>query len=221
VPWKNDSLVPKPLQYWPMLCDLCGKRKARRSCPALGTQICAVCCGTKRLVEIACPSSCTYLSSAREHPPVAAVRRQQHDVGVLMKAMQDLSEHQSRLFLAAASFLVSYEPPALHGLVDEDVIEAMGALAGTFETASRGVIYEHRPSSLPAERLAQALKPKLSEARESRAGFERDVAVVLRRIEGAAREIGQTSPSSRRAFLDMLGRMIGKEKPEPRPVLLP
>jgi hypothetical protein len=148
------------------------------------------------------------------------VRRQQQDVSALVKAMQDLSEHQSRLFLVAASFLVTYEPPALHGLVDDDVIEAMAALAGTFETASRGVIYEHRPSTLPAERLAQALKPKLSEARESRAGFERDVAVVLRRIEVAAREIGRTSEGSRRGFLDLIGRVLGKETPEPRPVLL-
>ena len=48
-----------------MLCPLCGKRNARRACPALGHLICAVCCGTKRLTEIACPSDCGYLATAR------------------------------------------------------------------------------------------------------------------------------------------------------------
>ncbi len=52
-----------------MTCPLCSQRKARRACPALGHQICAVCCGTKRLTQIPCPSDCVYLASAREHPP--------------------------------------------------------------------------------------------------------------------------------------------------------
>src|SRR5262245_27935296 len=60
-------------------CPLCGERRARRACPALGKLICAVCCGTKRLVEIRCPSDCSYLASAREHPAAVVVRQQQHD----------------------------------------------------------------------------------------------------------------------------------------------
>ena len=39
-----------------------------------------MCCGTKRLAEIRCPSDCTYLVSAREHP--AAVVRRQQETGV-------------------------------------------------------------------------------------------------------------------------------------------
>ena len=70
--------------------------------------------------------------------------------------------------------------------------EAAAALAATFETAARGVIYEHRPASLPAERLATALKPVLAEAgKGSASAFERDAAVVLRRLEEAvARRAG-------------------------------
>ena len=51
-----------------MTCPLCGARKARRACPGVGRDICAVCCGTKRLVEIRCPATCGYLQSARVHP---------------------------------------------------------------------------------------------------------------------------------------------------------
>src|SRR3981189_2749473 len=146
-----------------MLCPLCGTRRARRGCPALGHQICAVCCGTKRLVQIACPADCAWLASAREHPPAVAVRQQQRDVGVLLQVIRDFSERQSQLFLLISTFLVRYEAPELQPLIDDDVAEAMAALAATFETSARGVIYEHRPGSLPAERLVGGLKQLLVE----------------------------------------------------------
>src|SRR6266487_4501371 len=147
-----------------MLCPLCRQRRARRACPALGEQICAVCCGTKRLVEIHCPSDCAYLASAREHPPAVVLRQQQRDAELLAQVILELSDRQSQLFLLIAAFLLDYQPPELQPLIDDDVAEAAAALASTFETASRGVIYEHRPASLPAERLTAALKPLIVEA---------------------------------------------------------
>jgi hypothetical protein len=89
-----------------VICPLCGVRRARRGCPALGKQICAVCCGTKRLVEIQCPSDCPWLASAREHPPAVAVRQQQRDFGVMLEGMRDFSRRQSQLFILVTTFLV-------------------------------------------------------------------------------------------------------------------
>jgi hypothetical protein len=194
-----------------VVCPLCSTRRARRGCPALGQQICAVCCGTKRLVQIQCPSDCTWLASAREHPPAALVRQQQRDVGLLVQFMRDFSQRQSQLFFLINTFLVRYEPPELQALLDADVAEAAAALAGTFETAARGVIYEHRPASLPAERLAGALKTVLAEAgRGAGSAFERDAAVVLRRLADAVRDVRALEQDNRRAFLDLLGRVITK-----------
>jgi len=93
-------------------------------CPALGRDICSVCCGQKRLVEIQCPSDCAYLSVAKEHPPAIQVRRQQGDVTVLLQSMRDLNERQSQLFLMTAAFLVRHRPSGIHKLIDEDVAEA-------------------------------------------------------------------------------------------------
>lgn len=201
-----------------MSCPLCGTRRARRGCPAVGQQICAVCCGTKRLLEIQCPADCPYLATAREHPPAAAIRRERHDVDVLLPHLRDLSERQSELFFLLSAFLIRYEPPEFQTLGDDDVADAAAALAGTFETAARGVIYEHRPASLPAERLVTAMKTVVSEAiPRGGSASERDAAVVLRRIEQAARadRTGETSEglglSSRRAFLDLLERMLGDQ----------
>src|SRR5436309_1433577 len=108
----------------------------------MGQQICAVCCGTKRLVQIRCPSDCAWLASAREHPPAAVVRRQQQDVGVLLQSMRDFSQRQSQLFFLVNSFVLGYTPADFQTLVDDDVAEAAEALAATYETAARGVIYE-------------------------------------------------------------------------------
>lgn len=200
-----------------MLCPLCNERRARRGCPALGRQICAVCCGTKRLVQIACPSDCTWLASAREHPPAAAVRRQQHDVGALLHMVRDFNERQSQLFLLISTFLVRYEAPELQPAIDDDVAEAMAALAATFETAARGVIYEHRPASLPAERLVMGVKPLLAEAgKGGGTAFERDAAAVLRRLEAAVNDNRASDPDNGRAFLDLLGRLVRKSDEVPQ-----
>jgi hypothetical protein len=195
-------------------CPLCGTRRARRGCPALGHQICGVCCGTKRLVQIQCPADCAWLAVAREHPPAVTVRQQRHDVGLLVQFMSDFSERQSQLFFLIGTFLVRQEPTDLQPVIDEDVAEAVGALASTFETASRGVIYEHRPASPQAERLMAGLKPVLAEAgRGAGSSFERDAASVLRRVEESVRKVRALAPDGRRAFLDLLGRLITNGPP--------
>ena len=199
-----------------MLCPLCGIRRARRGCPAVGKQICAVCCGTKRLVQIQCPADCAYLATAREHPAASIVRRQQRDVAFVAQAIRDFSERQCELFFLIATTLIkdgAHEegrmPLAGTEVIDEDVAEAMNAMAATLETASRGVIYEHRPASLPAERLMAALKPVVEQAGRGRgSAFEREAAPVLRRLADASRDSREFEPDNRRAFLDLLSRVL-------------
>jgi hypothetical protein len=204
-------------------CPLCRQRKARRSCPALGQQICTICCGTKRLVEIACPADCQYLASAREHPPARIVRQQEDDLASIVRFMQDLDERQSRLFFVILMFLARqstgpsgypqssaerYITPDLQPLRDEDVADAAAALAATYETASRGVLYEHRAQSRPAERLLGELQLLLAEsAKGGGTSFQREAAVVLRRVEAAARRLMTDAPGDHRAFLDLVARV--------------
>ena len=53
------------------------------------------------------------------------------------------------------------------------------------------------------------LKPVLAEARKSAgSSFERDAAVVLRRLEEGVREMRAQDRTDPRAFLALLGRMI-------------
>ncbi len=48
------------------LCPKCGIRVAKRSCPALGSRLCNLCCGRLRQKELHCPPACPHL--ARHNP---------------------------------------------------------------------------------------------------------------------------------------------------------
>jgi hypothetical protein len=180
-----------------MLCPVCQHRKAKRACPALGRQICTVCCGTKRLVEIACPSDCGYLSAARVHPPAVVQRQHELDRAMLLPLLEGLSERQARLFLMFAAVTSRHESAALQRLVDEDIGQAAGALASTLETAAKGIVYEHRPTALVAARLMAELKAATDEVvKNGGSALERDAAIALRRIEHAAKIMAAAKPDT-------------------------
>ena len=146
-----------------MPCPLCRLRQPRRQCPALGREICAVCCGTKRLVEITCPADCGYLAAAQAHPPALVRRQQERDLAFVMAMREGLSERESDLYWAVLTFIagVRSDPPIK--LIDADLAEGAASLAATYETANRGLIYEHRPQSLAAQRLVRDLKAFLAQ----------------------------------------------------------
>lgn len=197
-----------------MVCPLCRTRKARRGCPALNQTICAVCCGTKRLAEIACPAECPYLSAAREHP--AAVTRRQHerDVAAVLPTMQGLTERQQQLLFLFQTTVNRHKPEGFARLRDDDVAEAAGACAATLETAARGVIYEHAAQSLPAQRLAGELNALLAGLRQQGAAVpDRDAALVLRAIERGARETRRVAEGGDVAYLSLMVRLLGQNQP--------
>ena len=89
-------------------CPLCSTRKAKRACPGVHREICAVCCGTKRLTEIACPPDCPYLATARVHPPAVVMRQQDRDMGFVLPRISDLTEMQYRLFLYLQALVLQH-----------------------------------------------------------------------------------------------------------------
>ena len=110
-----------------MLCPLCRTRRPRRSCPALGQTICAVCCGTKRLVEIACPQTCAFLTSAKAHPPAVVRRQQERDLALLVPAVDGLTESQMQLLWLVLSVLARPRADAFVPTTDADVGDAVAA----------------------------------------------------------------------------------------------
>lgn len=193
-----------------MACPLCGSRKPRRACPALGQTICAVCCGTKRLTEIACPADCGYLATAREHPAAVVRRQQERDLAVLLPTLQGFTERQHQLFFLFHGVIARHRPEGFARLVDADVGEAAGAMAATLETAARGVIFEHSVQSLPAQRLVGEMKAFLAAMRQEGAIlYDREVAVVLRAIERGARETRSAADEGGdTAYLGLMARLL-------------
>lgn len=191
-------------------CPSCGRRKGRRACPALGRPICTVCCGSKRLVEIRCPSDCAYLAVAEQHPPAVVQRRRERQGRWLASVVDGLTQAQYQLFLFVQVSIAAHATRAAWPLLDRDVEEAARALASTFETASKGIIYEHQAASLPAQRLAADVRAAIEAlGREGRPARDDDVASALQRTERAAQKAGREF-GGERAYLDLLAELFPK-----------
>lgn len=138
-------------------CPLCSERPGKRYCPAKDDKICAVCCGTKREIEIDCPSSCSYLKASRSYEsekpipdPEVVARLHQFDA-------KFLETFYPVLDLLTIGIL---EERANSGwLLDSDVIEVLKALQATVKTLSSGIYYE----TLPDGPVRQALFRRLNE----------------------------------------------------------
>jgi hypothetical protein len=205
-----------------MRCPLCSARAAKRLCPALGREICPVCCGTKRQVEIRCPADCPFLAASRTHPPAAVRRQQDDDLAALSPALAGLSEARQQLFLFALTLVDRFRGDGLDAASDADAASAAAALAGTYETASRGLIYEQRPDSVPAQRMADGIKEMFDQLGRGRpSGFAADAAAVLRQVEDRVRAVRRAAPGAPRAFLALAERMSrrlghpGPDGPQP------
>lgn len=200
-------------------CLSCGARRGRRACPALAGSICAVCCGSKRVVEIRCPSTCAYLAAAEQHPPAVVHRRRQRQGRLLASVVDGLTQAQYQLFLFVQSRIAAHSARAELRLVDRDVEEAARALASTFETASKGIIYEHQAGSMSARRLTAEVRKAIEAlGRDGHPPRDSDVASAMRRTERAAQEAGREF-GGERAYVDLLADVFpnaGGQEPAER-----
>ncbi len=196
-----------------MICSLCGARRAKRDCPALDQRICAVCCATKRFVEVQCPAQCLHLTAAREHPAAAVKRQHEVALATLMRKVGRLSEGQMQVFFLIQSYFLRPSHTGATLPVDAEVADAAGALASTFEAASRGVNSELQATTPGGQRMAAELMGVLSDVGKGGGSrFEREVAQVLRAVErGAGAESGD-APGARR-YLDLVGRVLRQDQP--------
>lgn len=128
---------------------------------------------------------------------------------MLLPTIRELTERQHQLFFLLHTAIARHTPDGFGRLNDDDVADAAGALASTFETAARGVIYEHTPESPVARRLAADLKAMLDEMRKQRAKvYDHELAVVLRAIERGAREVRKVLGGAGDCYLLMMGRLL-------------
>src|SRR5215467_8982036 len=116
-------------------CPLCSERPGKRYCPAKDVQICAVCCGTKREVEIDCPSSCPYLKASRSYELDKPL--DQELLARLRKYDETFMQRHYQV-LDAITMALLEERAVSPWLVDRDAIEAYKSLTATMKTLSSG-----------------------------------------------------------------------------------
>jgi len=127
---------------------------------------------------------------------------------MLTPGLAGLSEPRQQLLLFSLTLIDRFKGDSLDAANDGDIVSAAGALASTYETAVRGLIYEHRADSVPAQRIAEGIRELFDQLGRGRpSGFAADAAAVLRRIEERARTIQQLAASNPRAFLELAGRV--------------
>ena len=129
----------------------------------------------------------------------------------LLPLIANLSEPQYRLLLLLQALIVKHGAAAVPAVTDSDIAEGCAAVAATYETAGKGIIYEHQAASLPAQRLAGELGHAIAEMRRRGAppSMERDAVAALRRIERGARTAMQALPGEQSpVFLALLRRVM-------------
>src|SRR5438132_7300956 len=111
------------------ICPLCSDRHGKRYCPAVAEQICAVCCGTKREIEIDCPSSCAYLKASRSYEAEKPIV--ERELFAKIQKYDNTFVERFHHVLSALNGNVIEERMSSQWLVDHDVIEVYKALTAT------------------------------------------------------------------------------------------
>ena len=139
-------------------------------------------------------------------------------MAVLMPSIRELSERQYQLFFLFHNVIAQTAPEGLARVTDLDVAQAAASLAGTLETAARGIIYEQPPQSPTARKLAEAFKTLMEQVREQGATlFDREAAITLRAIERGAATVGrdQDQDGGDTAYIDLMARLLQVRRTKP------
>jgi hypothetical protein len=195
-----------------IICKLCRQRRAKRACPAVHGEICAICCGEQREVTLACPLDCGFLREAHKHEKTIDIPVDQianSDV----ELTEDFLHSRQELLLITMFTLMQAILDTPHAQ-DTDVLEALAALIQTRRTAQSGLLYESRPDNLVAHRIQQKLADSLqllvNTAREDSMEFSSELEGDLFKLLVFLHRIGQQNLNGRpkgRMFIDMLRQM--------------
>jgi hypothetical protein len=200
-------------------CPLCSERAGKRFCPAKDAKICAVCCGTKREIEIDCPSSCPYLKASRSYESEKPIP----DPEVAAKA-RDLDPafiEEFHPILDGLTMAIAEERASSAWLVDQDVIEVLKALGATLKTLSSGIYYESLPDGpvrLSLFRRLKGLLDELMKADPSAEGRILKVSEAMKILDFllfVAQANSSIRPKSRR-YLDWIGERFGERLKAPQ-----
>lgn len=202
----------------PILCKICGKRRAKRHCPAVQGEICPLCCGTERETTLSCPLDCEYLQQAHQLEDPIELPLDQVLEPEIQIAEEFLTEHEELLLFCI--YAVLQAALRTDGAVDSDVTEALASLAKTFRTKESGLVYETYPDNSIAAAVQRSVAASLADYMKLKAEREPLAAVrngdVLKTLVFLHR-VGMQNRNGRprgRMFVDLLRHMTPEAPPE-------
>jgi hypothetical protein len=200
-------------------CVICETRKEKRFCPAVHGRICPQCCGEQREVTLDCPSECVYLQQARQHERPRSLETLDRNALFPNVEIGEQFLHEQEHLILGLSFALTKSAKADRSIRDSDLLAALTALAGTYETlATSGLHYERADTNITHQAIAAEVQNMVKEYREAEqkhTGYTRlRDSDVLRALVFLLR-MGLTRTSGRpkaRAFMEFLFQQF----PEPQ-----
>jgi len=148
------------------LCRICNTRRARRRCPGIHGDICAVCCGNQREVNIFCPLDCQYLREARLHEKPPAIDPKGLPNSDIRIYEQFLRDHEELVLFC--TFTLADAALRTPGAVDSDVLAALAALIRTYRTSESGLVYATRAEDRVAAAVQELFERSLADFQKTR-----------------------------------------------------
>lgn len=150
-----------------MKCTLCEQRKAKRYCPAKRTQICAVCCGEKRGVEINCPLDCPYYVEGQKYQQGKITRQRVRKEGVQSYIRRaELYNKNPEIFAKIELVLIdSFRTDGR--LKNEEVASALELVIKTLDTEKKGILYNYMSESRIVNEVAVRVLVAIREQKDS------------------------------------------------------
>jgi hypothetical protein len=170
-----------------------------------------VCCARERMIELACPESCSYLFEARTSASQRemALRRKEtaadpRDLKLNERGLLALDVIQRAIVYAQRGFGAS----AFRDLDDAEMLAAVENTIKNLETEETGLIYEHRAASPRIAELSRRIREGLDEIAkdvpvEARPRRTEIVKALVFIREGVAAHIRRASgdPDASRTFI--------------------
>ena len=205
-----------------VLCKICGKRRARRACPAVEGDICTICCGTEREVSLSCPLHCEYLQDAHSHEKPVPIAEEQISYPEVKVTEEFIRDHEELLLFSVYSLVQAALRTS--GAVDADIMAALEALIQTRRTLESGLVYETRAENtiaMAVQRSFNASFDDYQKVREEREGLSSYRSSDILAVQVFLHRLGQQNQNGRprgRMYLDLLKHMtpdVGVEERAP------
>jgi len=192
-----------------LICWSCNKVKGKRPCPARGASlICSKCCGTKRRVEIRCPDNCPYLHG--EHDPRWEPPARKTEETQFISLFASLKREEIPLLVFLHHLLLQARQNLASDLTDQETHEVVSLLARTFNTLSKGIVYEHRSESPRLQviiRWTRQILEKRQDIPGTPSASDSEIKEMLETISSALQTYAEQAAGAR-SYLDTAERVF-------------